>query len=113
MRRVVIGQRARKMGVKRKSISMLAILVRVKVCIKALLLKSMSYDFFAAPYGPYGPWSKNGPAQFISPKQDYLKKVFAHPKYPKKNGLQQHKKQPMGKMRPWPLSGENFKKLDS
>lgn len=52
-----------------------------------------------APFGPFGPWKKTGPAQFISPKKSFLKIFFPSPK------CQRPKQQPMGRMAPWPLSG--------
>lgn len=57
---------------------------------------------FAAPFGPYGPWSKKGPATFISPRADYIKKVFPKNKICK---ISDGNAQPMGDLGPWPLSG--------
>ncbi|CRK87775.1 CLUMA_CG001555, isoform A [Clunio marinus] len=53
-----------------------------------------------APYGPYGPWNKKGPATFISPKLDFLKKV-----YPTHFVKRKSCSQPLSKLTPWPLSG--------
>lgn len=57
-----------------------------------------------APYGPYGPWNKNGPAQFLSPKRDYIECIY--PRMRRRcNGIQEIPKRPMGRLAPWPLSG--------
>ena len=59
-----------------------------------------------APYRPYGPWNKNGPAKFLTPKADFLKDVFPTSRNKKRNDLSTKSwlKQPMGKLAPWPLS---------
>lgn len=71
------------------------------------LLTSLTHILLcAAPYGPYGPWSKNGPSQFSSPKAAYIKQIFPFMTRKSKNGAQRRDRcQPMGKMAPWPLSG--------
>lgn len=61
--------------------------------------------YFKASYGPYGPWNKDGPSQFISPKEELLKKLYPIQKRNKKNGIQDWPSRPLGKLAPWPLSG--------
>lgn len=65
----------------------------------------LSLIILVAPYGPYGPWSKKGPATFISPKIDFLMKVYPSTTKRQRNGFKDCTTQPMGKMGPWPLSG--------
>jgi hypothetical protein len=61
---------------------------------------------FLAPFGPYGPWNKNGPSKFPVVKKEYIKHVYPNKRRMRhRDGRKCKKDQPMGKMRPWPLAG--------
>ena len=55
----------------------------------------------SAPFGPYGPWNKYGPSRFKTPLQKVINRQF-----PKRDKcMKMGEKNPMGKIRPWPLAG--------